>query len=313
MRFSLATSLAHQAASCRRWGLSLLLAAMFAANVGCAAFRLKNPVPESVAACREFFRKGVDAMECGELNEAETLLRQAAATSPTDADARLHLAETLWLRGHHDEALANQKAAQKLRPEDVVVAVRLGEMYLEENNLALAMQQANAALKLDPKSADVWALRGMIHYKQGQADRALADLQHSLMNDPDDRDVLLAVASLYEQRGQARRRLTTLHHLVDTYPSNEAPAALLAMEGQAYLALGRPYEAAHAFQIASQRGDSSADVLYQLASVEAALGRPVGARDAALRALELDASHGPSQELLAKLSVASVSGVSQRR
>ncbi len=269
---------------------------------GCALMRKRGPTPESVAHTRQMWRRGVSALELGELNEAEAWLRKAAEASPEDADTRSQLAEALWQRGHRDEAIVHAEAACRYEPTDARAAIRAGEMRLQTGQTEQAIAWGQQAIGLDARSAAAWALRGHALERQGEADRALADLQQALRYAPNDRVLLADVALLHRARGDHHRCLTTLHHLLDCYTPGEEPAGALALAGESYLAIGRPQEATENLRLAAAKGETSADMLYRLAEAEAACGQPQQAITSARRALEADASHVASRQLLGRLA-----------
>lgn len=275
-----------------------------AASLGCAAFRSKNPVSDSVAACRQYAREGITAMETGDYREAEALLRQATGASPNDADARRHLAETLWARGEQEEALVHMLSATELEPNNPEAAVRYGQMLLARGRHEQAVGQALRALSLNPRAADAWALRGRAHRSAGDDGRALADLHQALLRNPESRDILADVAAIYYQSGRRQRELTTLHRLRDTYLPGEEPTELLAGEAEAYLALGRPQQAVERLRLACGRVAPSAPLLCRLAEAEAASGDANQARVTAARALDADANHQGARALVARLDEA---------
>lgn len=267
---------------------------------GCASLRQKI-VPDSVAACRDFQREGVAALERGDDRRAHEMLVKAVSASPTDVDARRQLAEVLWEEGRTDEAIDHIEAAIELDESHGPTVVRAGEMLLAVGRTDEAGQLAERALTLDHTTAGPWALRGRVYRRQGDAGRALADLQRALQYAPQSHDVLLDVAELHYQAGRAQRSLTTLHFLLDRYPQAEQPQRALWLEGLAYQAVDRPRAAAASLLAASTRGEPHPELLYQLAKVEAALGRPAAATSAAQQALALDSEHAESRALLASL------------
>ena len=283
-----------------RW---LMLAFLVLASFpGCALMRKRSPTPEHVAQTRQMWQRGVSALESGELSEAESWLRKAAEAAPDDADTRSHLAEALWQRGRCDEALVHAETACRCEPTDARTATRAGEMRLEAGQTELAANWGGRAIGLDARSASAWALRGRALQRQGKTDQALADLQQALRYAPNDRELLTDVALLHRARGDHRRCLTTLHHLLDCHAPGEEPAGVLAMAGESYLAIGRPLEAAESLRLAAVQGETSADLLYQLAEAEAACGRSELAITNARRALEADAGHTPARQLLVRLA-----------
>lgn len=268
---------------------------------GCRALHGKHAVAESRARCQHFSREGAAAMELGQWGQAESLLRQALGASPSDACTRVQLAETLWTRGRRDEAIDHIRSATAIDPNDAAAAVRHGEMLLAIGRPAAASAEADRALAVDRGLASAWALRGRAHREMGAQDRAMADLHQALRLDPRARATLADLAALYHATGRRRRELTTLHRLRATYVPGEEPRQLLAGEAEAYLALGRPRQAAEQLRLACGRGEPNAALLGLLAQAEEAAGESVLAKQAAERALALDAGHGPAREVAARL------------
>lgn len=269
--------------------------------LGCRGMGQKHPVSESQAQCQHYSREGAAAMELGNWRQAESLLRQALGASPTDADARAHLAETLWTRGEQAEAIDHMRSAVRIDPDDANAAVRYGEMLLATGRADMALSEAERALAMDREITAAWALRGRAYRDLGDADRALADLHQALKQDPRSREVLADVAAMYFVSGRRRRELTTLHRLRDTYVPGEEPLPLLEGEADAYLALGRPRQAADRLRLACDRDEPNAHLLCRLAQAEEAAGDPTLAKQIAERALAADANHAPAQELAARL------------
>jgi len=271
------------------------------AGGGCASMRKEKIVPESIAACRQMSRDGVAAMEMGQWEQARSLLQEAVTTSPTDIDARRHLAEVLWQTGNRRDAVVHMEAAVRLDPRHAPTIVRSGEMLLAVGAVDRALERAQDAIALDATLAGAWALRGRIYRQQGDAPRALADLQQALRYNPHATDVLLTAAELQYGMGRPQRCLTTLHQLLDVYAPGEEPQRALWLEGLAYQAVDRPQDAVESLYAASLRGAPQADLLYQLAVAEQAAGQVAAAASTVRQALAVDTTHQPSQVLLAQL------------
>jgi tetratricopeptide (TPR) repeat protein len=269
---------------------------------GCASFGRRGPVPEDVAACRELTQQGSTAMEMGQWDQAEALLTRAVKASPTDSTTRAHLAEVLWHRGATEDALLQIEAAVRLDGADASLIVRDGEMRLATGETDKALACADEAIRLNPKLSTAWALRGRVYWRTNETERALADMQRALQYAPDSPDVLMDVSALYRQRGQHDRCLTTLHHLLDTYPPGQETQLALWMEGLTLADLGRPQQAMESLAAANRKGPPNADILYQLAEAQLAAGQPEEATTTARQALAVNASHGPSRELLLQLA-----------
>jgi tetratricopeptide (TPR) repeat protein len=271
-------------------------------------------VPREISLCRELTERGALAMQQGELGTAEAQFRNALEANPADVNARRLFAEALWSRGDMPAAIAQMEGASQLAPHDTALKVRVGEMLLAAGEVPRALARAESAIADNPRYGPAWALSGRVHWAARDHKRAIANLQRSLVYAPSDKRTLLSLAQLYLERGEARRALTTVHQLIDLCPpGTESPDALL-LEGQAYLAAGRPADAAESLFAASQCGQPNAEVYYLLAVAEAERGRTEAAVRAAHQALAANAAHPRSLELLAQLKESGVGqGATLRR
>jgi tetratricopeptide (TPR) repeat protein len=289
-------------------GITLILS-----TTGCATFGRRSADAEAAAAARELSRQGAAAMQIGQWQQAEDLLRQGLDTSPEDAEVRRQLAEALWHRGAANEAMSHIAAAARLEPKNATLAVRAGEMALASGARDAALERAEEAIRVDPQLAGAWALRGRTFRQMNQTERALADLQRALVFDPDSTELLLELALVYRERGEAARCLTTLHHLHDSYPAGQEPQNTLILEGLTLMDLKRSHQAAEVLAAATHRGPANADLLFYLAQAQMAAGQFVEATTSAQGALQVDGSHQPSRELLAQLAARPGAGEPQRR
>lgn len=284
--------------------LLLALAVVGVPEYGCALHK-KKLVPDNFTTCRELSREGVSAMESGQLRRAESLFADAVSASPSDAEARRNLAETLWQQGSCRDALVHMEAAVRLDPLHSLTIVRSGEMLLALGATDKAMQRAERAIRLDPTLSGGWTLRGRLYKQRGDLPRALADLQQSLRYAPHDAETLLEVAEIQYEMDRPQRCLSTLHCLEEVYPAGEEPQQMLWLEGLAYQSVGRNQEAVESLHAASLRGKPYADLLFHLAQAERSAGQPEAAAESLRMALSLDAKHEPSRVMLAQLQQSS--------
>ncbi len=298
-----------------RRSLRLLLIALVISAIlpGCAVFRRKGATAEGVATSRELSRQGVAAMEMGQWQQAEDLLRKSLEASTDDASTHRSLAEALWHRGACPEAMTQIELAVEHDPHDANTHVRAGEMALALGARNAAFTHAERAIRSDPKLASAWALRGRCFQRVNQPERALADMNHAVELAPQNADYLLDVATIYRQRGQAARCLTTIHHLLDTYSPGEEPQSALMLQGLVFLDMNRPQQAAEALALAAQRGQPNVEILYHLARAYTATGEAELAATTAQQALALDATHQPTRELLSQIAARSQPDEAQRR
>ncbi|QEG32939.1 cellulose synthase subunit BcsC [Bythopirellula goksoeyrii] len=240
-------------------------------------------------------------METGQWSRAQTLLSDAVEASPSDAEARRNLAEALWQQGSYRDAVVHMETAVQIDPRHVPTIVRSGEMLLAVGATDKAMQRAEEAIKLDATLSGSWALRGRVYRQRGELERGLADMQQSLRFSPHDTGALLEVAQIQHELGNPQRSLSTLHYLLDIYPPGEEPQQVLWLEGLAYDSLGRHQEAVESLYAASLCGEPPAELLFQLAQAEQAVGQRDAAANTLQRAIAIDAGHQPSRIMLTQL------------
>ena len=132
---------------------------------------------------------------------------------------------------------------------------------------------------------------------QGRIQEALKAYYRSLSLHSDNADTRLAIAGIYRQRGEAARGLARLAAI----PASDSPESIpvYVLRGQLLRELGRPGDAALAFEQAYQRGDRRPETLFQLAEAQLAAGNVAQVQETLEQAKEVvDAD---SQPLFAEL------------
>jgi tetratricopeptide (TPR) repeat protein len=275
------------------------LAAILLAG-GCTSL-YRKPVADNVVSARQLSLRGIDAMQHEQWDEAEKLFQRAIETCPADERAHCRYAETLWRRGSAGEAIAHMEKAVQLSGGDPQLLVQVGEMYLAGGQLDKAAQRAERAIRANQQLASAWALQGSVLHQRGHADEALACFHRALSFQPYYPQVQVSVAEIYRQAGRPQRALATLDALADQFAPGEQPQQVAFLQGLALKALGRYDDAVESLTAASQRGPSSADLLYHLSEAQLLAGDPVNARLAVLQALDRDPKHQASQQLKAHI------------
>ncbi len=278
---------------------------------GCRLPRSDGSVPAELVKSRYYSQQAAAAIEQSQWEQAEKLLTQALKACPKDAEARRYYAEALWHRGATSEALSQLEEVRKqleearsLSVNGAALCARIAEMRLAVGQIEAARARAEQAVDLDPKLAAAWVVRARVMRATQQPQQALADYHRALGYAPEDRQILLEVAELYRELGQPQRAIVTLQNLSDTYGLGEEPQQVLYLLGLAYEAARRYDNAADSFTTALERGPATPELLYRLAEVQMAVGRPAAAAAAAHEALALDPQHRPSRDLLGRLEVA---------
>ena len=241
-----------------------------APGAGCRFIPRTGPVPQDLAVARRLSNEGLTAADRSDLARAEALLERAVTCCPTDIDARRHYADVLWRRGERVRAVKQISAALQVSPGDVPLCLDGGRMFMELGLLDDADRLADDAVAAAPGSAAAWHLRGQVAVARGRADEALADFHRGLALEPDDRGLLLDTADVYRRLDRPQRCLATLAILGESYGPNQTPAHVLALEGMAQEALGRPLDALESYRQAVARGGTTADLEARMAALTAA-------------------------------------------
>lgn len=248
---------------------------------GCRAIRNHRQSREQGAA-RQMSLRGAEALQQQKYSDAESLFGEAIRQSPVDERAQWGYAEVLWHRGQYQPAIEHMTKAVATSGGNPDLVVRLGQMYLEQNELLRAAEQAEVALNLQRNHAGAWALKGDVvrqRRQQGYLDEALACYHRSLIHRSDSPQVQVALAELYRQQGRPQRALATLDHLEDHHAAEQVPPRAWLLKGQALADMGENSEAKRYFRLASQyAGETQSGLLLELAAVQHEFGDLAEAR-----------------------------------
>jgi len=229
----------------------------------------RGPVSQDLAVARRLSNEGLSAADRDDLAQAEQLLARAVKSCPSDIEARRHYADVLWRRGERMGAVTQISEALRLSPGDVALCLDGGRMYMELGLLDDADRLASEAIAAAPGSAAAWHLRGQVGLARGRAKEALADFHRALAIAPEDREILLDTAEVCLRLDRPQRCLATLAILGETYGPNQTPPDVLALEGRAQEALGRPLDALDSYRQAIARGGATPDLEARVASLVA--------------------------------------------
>jgi protein O-mannosyl-transferase len=175
----------------------------------------------------------------GRLDDATAEFRQVLSMTPSNADERRLLAETLMLQQNYVDAVAQYQTYLNYRPNDVSALMQLGIAFTAlgrgddaiamfrrvvdvnprdggaQRNLALALigkgafdeaaGHARLAAELRPGDPVAHDELGVALAGEGQLDEAIAELQRSLQIDPNDQDVRGHLAATLAARNSRPR------------------------------------------------------------------------------------------------------------
>jgi len=209
-------------------------------------------------------------LEDGDSRTSLELLREAVARQPNNVAALELMAEAAQRSGRWDEAEFALKSALGMQPDNVGLQLRLGEVYIAENQLSAARDVFRTITERSPHSARGWAALGLLEARLGNGDRALSHLDRAINENPLLPEVQLARGELLLAGGQPTAALAALEaaeNLLHDDPQLEARL------GQALLALGQSSEALVQLRAAVDGGFDRDDVRRSLALALALEGR----------------------------------------
>lgn len=263
--------------------------------MGCRSIVKFGESRQSVAA-RRLSRQGLQAARQGDWNVAEDLFSKSLDVSDNNDAAHRGLADTLWLRGQHDEAIVHLKKAVQLSAGDPKHLQRLGRMYLELGRVDEAARQCEIALQSDREWAALWALCGDCEMAQGRSDSALAAYHRALSLQPDYPYVQLQAAEIYHQHERHDRLLATLDRFNESSGSaliNQTDGGIVAgradlLRGLAYRELGRVDEATRYLVAAAEKNPGDVTARLQLAAASISSGDSEAAQNWLAQAMRID-------------------------
>jgi tetratricopeptide (TPR) repeat protein len=209
-------------------------------------------------------------LEDGDSGTSLELLREAVARQPSNVAALELMAEAAQRSGHWDEAEFALKSALGMQPDNVGLQLRLGEVYIAENELSAARDVFRDITESSPHSDRGWASLGLLEARLGNHERALAHLDRAIEENPLLPEVQLARGELLLANGvpdAAYEALMAAANLLHDDPQLEARL------GQALLATERHEESLARLRAAVDGGFSPDDVERALALSLALNGR----------------------------------------
>lgn len=185
-------------------------------------------------------RLGALHLDRGDMDQAESILREAVDLTAEDHESPLLLAEVLVQMGrnHEGEQMfleAGMRAASaerlqegveafrraaKLAPDDAGAWVGLGELLRRLGLLEDAREALDRALEQDPEWG--WALgtRGQVLRDLGQLDAAVADLQVARRLDPDFDWIYMELAQALRDQGDLEQAFAVVREGLERAPDS---------------------------------------------------------------------------------------------
>ncbi|EAQ81774.1 tetratricopeptide repeat protein [Blastopirellula marina] len=284
--------------------LRLALGLLLLAISGCATFSRQSAEHQKVVNGRQLAQQGVDALQRGDIERAETLLAKAKKACPVDVHTRSQYAEALHRKGDIDGAIVEMKEAIRISGDDASMMVRLGRIYYRAGRLPEADQQAQQTIAQYPRCADAWLLAGDLAENRNDWQDAESCYLRCASFTEDVTPVLIRLARAQRQLSQPDRSLACLTRAERAYPLGEAPIELLVEQGLTLQAAGRFEAAADHLIAAMEKGTPDPELMSRLAQCELSAGRIARAEWALRQTLSMDPQNVRGREIAAEIPLA---------
>ena len=181
---------------------------------------------------RELFARGQQALEHGDLMQAEAAFRQVLAIRTNDAGAHANLGVIAMRRKQWNTALSELESAKKLAPGIVGIRVNIGLAYFRQNDFHSAIPSFESAVHDDPASGQARYLLGLCYYFDERYGDAVSTLEPLWPSESGKLEYLYVIATAAARSGNAELRQQALKHMVEV--GNDS-AELHFFVGKAYL------------------------------------------------------------------------------
>ena len=187
----------------------------------------------------------------GQTGAAIAEFRAALRLRPSDACAHYNLGIALAAVGQTDAAIAEYRAALRLRPDDACAHFGLGSALAAEGQADAAIAEYRAALRLRPDDACALIGLGTALAGQGQTDAAIAEFRTALKLRPDDACAHYNLGNALAAEGQADAAIAEYRAALRLRPDDAC--ALIGL-GSAHLRQGEFAEALAALRKGHELG-----------------------------------------------------------
>ena len=153
---------------------------------------------------------GMLLAQTGRLEDAAQRIAAAVRAQPGIADYHRDLAKVHQVLGLPAQAMAGQRRAAALRPDDAAAMALLGVAAQMTGGTDAAIDTLGRALTLDPQDGEtrhrlalLLELRGIHHLEQGRAEAAAADLSRLIDVEPPTAERLFQLGNALSRAGRA--------------------------------------------------------------------------------------------------------------
>ncbi len=236
--------------------------------------------------------------QVGVWKDTVRLFEHAAAVIPQNYLAHYRLGELYSERGESEAAIGHFRAALAIRPDLPWVENALGKLLLEAGDGERAIASFERARELDPREALYAFNLAAARIEAGELERAEGLLEELAQSGEDGAELHFDLGLVAQERGSPEEALRRYREALERDPDHRSALNNL---GQVLLALGDARGAVQEFERLAALEPSDPSVFFNLGVAQQAHGATDLAREAFLRALDLDPLFAPAGERLRRL------------
>ena len=201
----------------------------------------------------------------GEPALAEETMRRAVEANPTDAAARLDLAQMLIDLNKPEQAKPVVDELVKQQPNNTSALLAQFNIAMANKDIALARVAADAIVATNPKLALGYYSQGVVFEAQQRFDDAIRLYSSALDVQPAAKEPLQSLTRVLVQQNRLLEALKRLDDVAARYPES---AFSVNLKGEVLLAQNRTAEAITAFKTAIEREPKEAPAYRNLARAQ---------------------------------------------
>lgn len=134
---------------------------------------------------------GVLAYQCGQVEQAQTLMERALDCEPQNPVVLRNLCELLRQQKRLSRAIEYGEQAVSLAPNDEITRLNLAQALVDDKKLDRAIAEYHRVLELNPQHVQTWMNLAVLLLKQGRKADAQAALEALLLIDPGNEQVIV--------------------------------------------------------------------------------------------------------------------------
>ena len=165
------------------------------------AYTHRIDAPYEILDAEEYARRGLEAQQQGDFEQAIQYYDKAINLNPNYAIAYFYRGNAYGNKGELDQAIQDFTKAIDLNPNDAKAYNNRGIAYGTKDDFDLAIQDFTKAIDLDPNYAKAYFYRGIAYSDKGELDQAIQDYDKAIDLNPNDAKAYFYRGNAYSNKG----------------------------------------------------------------------------------------------------------------